>query len=215
MTTTPKNSWAEYYENTKNRPTSALLIKALEYVKSKNKAIDIGGGATLKDARYLLSLGFETTIIDKEEIVAASAKEIRSEKFHYYITSFADFDFPENEYDIASAMYALPFNSPEDFDRIFENIKKSLVKDGIFCGQFFGNNDEWHLNPKMSFHSKKQVIRLLDGMEIIFLEEKEYDGKIANGSPKHWHLFDVIARKKYTNTRRCWYEITIAFFWWR
>ncbi len=196
MTTTPKNSWAQYFENTKNYPVSPLLIKALEYVKFKNKAIDIGGGASLRDTRHLISLGFETTIIDKEEAIALAAQEITSDKFHFYTTAFANFDFSVNKYDIASAMYSLPFNLPEDFDKVFENIKKSLVKDGVFCGQFFGERDEWHNNPKMSFHSKEEVTALLNGMEIILLEEKEHDGKTANSTPKHWHLFDVIARKK-------------------
>lgn len=196
MKNIPNGDWATYYENTKNYPTSPLLIKALEFVKSKNKAIDIGGGKTLRDARHLLSLGFETTSIDKEETVAVVAQEITSDKFHFYTTAFANFDFSVNKYDIASAMYSLPFNLPEDFDKVFDRVKKSLVTDGIFCGQFFGSNDEWSNNPQLTFHAKENVLTLLDGMDIILLEEKEVDGRTTDGTPKHRHIFDVIARKK-------------------
>jgi hypothetical protein len=32
--------------------------------------------------------------------------------------------------------------------------------------------------------------------DIVLFDEKEFDGKTADGSPKHWHVFDIIARKK-------------------
>ena len=58
-----KKDWSKYFNNTKNRPPSRLLVKALEYVENKKNAIDIGGGA-LKDAKYLLEQGFNVTVID-------------------------------------------------------------------------------------------------------------------------------------------------------
>ncbi len=188
-----KNNWAEYYQITKNNPPSPLLIKALGYVKHNGKAIDIGGGA-LKDTRYLLEQGFEVTVVDKEELMVRAAKMIVSDKLHYFVSSFSDFDFPNNEYDIASAMFALPFNPPETFSSVFQNIKQSLVKEGILCGQFFGIRDEWSTNPEMTFHTKEQAKRLLADMEVILLDEQEKDGKIANGTPKHWHVFHFIVR---------------------
>ncbi len=44
-------TWSEYYNVTKNNPPSPLLLKALEYLKIKENAIDSGAGA-LKDRRY-------------------------------------------------------------------------------------------------------------------------------------------------------------------
>jgi len=188
--------WKIFFENTKNNPPAPLLVKALEYVKVKNKAIDIGGGGTLKDTKYLLSQGFETTIIDKEKVVAIAVQNIKSEKLKFSLTDFADFDFPQNEYDLAAAIYSLPFVQPSKFADLFESIKKSLLKNGIFCGQFFGNHDEWRLNTKLTFITKEKALSMLDGMGVILFDEKEFDGKTADGSPKHWHVFDIIARKK-------------------
>jgi tellurite methyltransferase len=196
MTNTSNIDWVKHFENTKNTPTSPLLLKALEYVKLKNKAIDIGGGGTLKDTRYLLSLGFETTIVDKEKLVEVAADEIKSDRLKVFVSDFADFDFPSTEYDIASAMYSLPFNRPSDFENVFYKVINSLVKDGIFCGQFFGNHDGWHNNPQITFFPKEKAMTLLASMDVIHFEEKEFDGKTADGSPKHWHVFDIIARKK-------------------
>ena len=189
-----KQNWQEYYEITKNKPPSKLLIKALGYVANKNKAVDIGGGA-LKDTRYLLEQGFDVTVVDKEDLMAKEAEVIKSEKLHCFVSSFADFDFPKNEYDIASAMYSLPFNPPESFDDVFTKIKQSLIKGGIFCGQCFGVRDEWGTNQKMTFHTKEQVENLLSDMEVILFNEEEKDDKTANGTPKHWHVFHFIAKK--------------------
>jgi len=189
-----KKDWQEFYEITKNKPPTKLLIKALEHVTKKSKAIDIGGGA-LKDTRYLLEQGFDVTVVDKADLMAKEAEAIKSSKLHYFVSAFADFNFPKNEYNLASAMYALPFNPPESFDVVFEKIKSSLVRDGIFCGQCFGVRDEWSANQKMTFHTKEQVEKLLSDMKVILLDEEEKDDKTANGTPKHWHVFHFIAKK--------------------
>ena len=48
--------------------------------------------------------------------------------------------------------------------------------------------------PDMTFHARNQVEVLLDGLDILRLEETEYDGRAFSG-PKHWHTFDILARK--------------------
>ncbi len=192
-----KKEWVEFYEFSKNQPPSKLLVKALGYVAHKDKAIDIGGGA-LKDARYLLDKGFDVTVLDKSDLMAKEAEAIQSKKLHYFISAFADFDFSKNEYNVASAMYSLPFNPPESFDTVFSRIEHALVRGGIFCGQLFGMRDEWSANHKMTFHTREQVERLLSDMEVISLEEIERDNILSNGIPKHWHVFDIIAKKEST-----------------
>ena len=49
----------------------------------------------------------------------------------------------------------------------------------------------------MTFLSKEQVLDLFkDSFEIICLNEVEKDGKTGEGKIKHWHIFNVIAKKK-------------------
>ncbi len=200
MNSASKN-WEDYFKDTKNYPPSPLLVQAMDYVQVKNKAIDIGGGGTLKDTKYLLSQGFETTIIDKEQAVEAACLNIKSKKLKFVISDFVEFDFPPNKFDIAAAIYSLPFTQPEKFSEVFDRIKKSLVTDGIFCGQFFGDRDGWHLNTNLTFVTRAKAQSMLDDLDTLLFNEKEFDGKTANGTPKHWHVFDVIARKKTTNTQ--------------
>ena len=190
----PQKDWSEYYEITKANPPSKLLVKALEYVTNKDKALDIGAGA-LKDTRYLLNQGFWVTAIDKSPLMVQEAKALGSNKVQAFTTSFEDFAFPKNEYDIASAMFSLPFTEPTHFEVVFNRIKDSLKKGGIFCGQFFGLNDEWSKNPRMTFHSETQVKELLNDLELILFEEIEEDSTTANGTPKHWHIFHIIGKK--------------------
>ena len=166
----------------------------LEYVVERGKAIDIGGGA-LNDTKYLLEQGFDVTVIDKSPLMEQEAKNIPSNKLRTTTISFEDFIFPKEEYDLTSAMFALPFTSPSHFNKVFKKIKGSLKKDGIFCGQFFGDRDEWNTNPNMTFHTKEQAQELLNDLEVISFKEDEKDDKTAKGDMKHWHVFHIIARK--------------------
>jgi hypothetical protein len=46
----------------------------------------------------------------------------------------------------------------------------------------------------MTFCARHQVEVLLDGLDILRLEETERDGRAFSG-PKHRHTFDILARK--------------------
>ena len=48
----------------------------------------------------------------------------------------------------------------------------------------------------MVFLSKTEVLELLKNFDIINFKEKEEDKKTALGVKKHWHIYDVIAKKK-------------------
>jgi SAM-dependent methyltransferase len=186
--------WSEYYKVTKAKPPRPLLVKALAFVTNKGKAIDIGGGA-LNDTRYLLDQGFEVTVIDKSPLMEQEAKNIKNEKLLAFTSAFEDFNFPQNEFDLVSAMFALPFINPDHFSTVFAKIKDSLKTGGVFCGQFFGDRDEWKTNHDMTFHTKEQAHELLKDMESISFAEDEKDDKTAKGDMKHWHVFHIIARK--------------------
>ena len=48
---------------------------------------------------------------------------------------------------------------------------------------------------EMTFLTKKQVIELFENFEIIELNEVEKDNFTGLGKMKHWHIFNVIAKK--------------------
>ncbi len=187
-------NWVEYYKNTKGAPPSPLLLRALPFVLLKKEALDLGGG-NLKDTPTLLQEGFHVTVVDQESLMRSLAENFPPESLQVIVSSFADFPFPVESFDLVTANYALPFNPPETFDRVFQDVKGSVKKEGIFCGQFFGVRDEWSQNPQRTFHTKEQVEGFFSAWEVLFFQEEERDGKIADGTPKHWHVFHVIAKK--------------------
>ena len=64
-------------------------------------------------------------------------------------------------------------------------------------GNFFGLNDSWaKIKKEMTFLSKEQTLDLFkNSFEIIYFNEIEKDGKTGLGKEKHWHIYNVIAKK--------------------
>ncbi len=192
----PDNTWKEYFENTKNKGPRPLLIKAVELVKEKDKAIDLGSGA-FNDVNYLLSVGFNHIVaVDKVSVAEEILKNLLPAKVSYVISRFEEFDFVENNFDLVNAQYSLPFIEKASFDEVFGKIIKSLKTDGVFVGQFFGDRDEWNKEGSdMTFHTKEEAQALLQGLKVLEFTEEEKDGNTAAGNLKHWHVFHFIAVK--------------------
>ena len=89
---------------------------------------------------------------------------------------------------------SLPFCAPRQFPALWARIGRALAPGGVFAGQLFGTRDTWADDPDMTFCARHQVEVLLDGLDILRLEETERDGHAFSG-PKHWHTFDILARK--------------------
>lgn len=192
-----KKGWAEYIAKTKHNPARPLLIKAITYVTNKNSALDLGAGA-LMDSKFLSKQGFKhVTAVDQANIGQEIYDTLPQDKIQYVISSYENFNFLPDHYDLINAQFALPFNPLISFNQVFEKIKNSLKTGGIFSGQLFGDQDTWKTTkPEMTFHTREEVERLLSDLEIIELEEEEKDQKPAVGELKHWHIFHIIARKK-------------------
>ena len=58
--------------------------------------------------------------------------------------------------------------------------------------------DSWvNIKEQMVFLSKEQVLELFkNSFDIIEFNEVEKDGKTGLGKMKHWHIYNVIAKKK-------------------
>lgn len=96
------------------------------------------------------------------------------------------------------ANFSIPFCKKEHFDDFWNKIANSILKDGFFVGNFFGLNDSWvKMKDQMVFLSEKQVLNLFENsFDIIEFNEVERGGKTGLGKMKHWHIYNVIAKKK-------------------
>jgi len=191
------SQWQRYVENTRDREPQPLLIEAIEHVRAKNEALDLGAGA-LNDTKYLLSQGFRhVTALDIEPAAQEIADALPADRFAYEIASLNDFVFMPGYYDLVNAQYALPFAAPGTLEGVFGKIKGSLTDSGIFVGQFFGDRDEWNAPQfKMSFVTEEEARELLKDLDILKFQEEEKEDIAIRGGTKHWHLFHVIARAR-------------------
>ncbi len=188
-------SWSKYYENTKALKPSRFLTEAFKSFDPKpGSAIDLGCGAG-RDTRYLLEKGFEVKAVDKDPI----AKEYLDLLPYQHRLKFicADYeDFAFGRYDLVNAHYALPFTEKDRFDNVMSKVIGSIKPNGLFVGQLFGINDEWNTpDAKMTFCDRKDVDKIFSNFKVMEISEVDEDGAMANGSPKHWHVFNIIAQK--------------------
>ena len=184
--------WKIYLDKTKSGPPRPLLVESVRYVENKNDALDLGAGSGV-DTAYLLSEGFNVTAVDSSPKSQETIESIEGATF--VLSKFADFKFEDTSYDLVNTQFALPFNPKDSFEDLIQNIKRSLRPGGVFTGQFFGPNDQWNTpDAKLTFTSPDDAKRLLEGLEILKFENKEYEGQAALQGPKHWHVLNFIAR---------------------
>lgn len=188
--------WDKYAENSKGKPPRELLRRALDFVGARGTALDLGAGA-LNDTRFLLDEGFASVIaLDGAPLAQDIADTFPADRFRYAIASFEQFDFPVGAYDLVNAQYSLPYIPPEHFDAVFARIVASLKPGGILTGQLFGNFDDWVGTSGMTFHTLAQARTVLGDLRPLEFEENdEPNSSTLSGKPKHWHYYDIIARR--------------------
>lgn len=189
-------SWRKYIDKTSANEVRPLLVEALAFATTKGSALDIGAGA-LNESKHLLSVGFtQVTAVDADEAAEERAKAVDDVRFSFVRSAYVDFDFKKESYDLINAQYSLPFNPPETFNQFMSKIISSLKPGGIFTGNLFGDKDGWNVEGSgKTFHSERSAREALSGLELIKFQEEESDKGTALGKPKHWHLFNFIARK--------------------
>src|SRR5215470_20121911 len=154
-----------FYQRTKDKSPSFLLVRALKHCVRRNDALDLGCGAG-RDTRFLLQQGFRVTAVDRNPEAFLRLQDISSDQLTLVQCSFETFSF--GTYDLVSAQWSLPFIQSDLFEETLHKIKQSLRPDGIFTGQFFGVNDAWNTQDKtMTFCTQEQAQSFLYDLNII------------------------------------------------
>ena len=190
--------WDAYYRYTSKRPPRDLLIQALNHIdwehasKRRRTAVEIGFGAG-NDSLELLRRGWTVLAIDGQEGAAKflDRRVPRSDRprLTTLVAPMEGLELPAA--DLIYASFSLPFCRPEAFPALWRGIRRALRPGGHFAGQLFGEQDQWHANPEMTFQSVREVRRMARGLKVELLRETVEDGMSFNG-PKNWHFFDVI-----------------------
>lgn len=187
----------KFYENTKNALPHKNVKKFLELENKAGKAIELGCGAG-RDTICLIKNGWNVSAIDREDTKEIISDQLNAEelkRFRFINQTFEKIQLEENNLVVAN--FSLPFCLKEYFREFWNKIVQSIQKDGYFVGNFFGPNDSWAFTrEEMVFLSKEQVIALLEPFEILKFKEIETDGKTGLEKMKHWHIFEIIAKKR-------------------
>lgn len=197
-----KRDWTAYYSAVVGRPPRDTLLAALGHFEEESAirsrfAVDLGCGEG-RDTVELLRRGWRVLGIDGEPEASArllNHPDINLNQLETQIVRFEDLILPD-AVDLINASFSLPFCPPEHFPDLWEKIVLSLRPGGRFCGQLFGDRDSWAIYTSMNHHTRKQVEVLLQPFELERLEEEDHPGKTALGEEKHWHLFQIVARKR-------------------
>ena len=191
-----ESNWRAFYDATEDREPRESLLAGLEAVGEDlpRAAIDVGFGAG-NETVALLERGWSVTAIDAEREAADILRERVGDRPDLRIVTarYADADYPPAS--LVYAGYSLPFCDPGSFDDVWERITGALRPGGVFCGQLFGDRNEWADRDDMTFLAREAVEGLLAGLEVVELEEVEGEFSTATGEDKYWHYYDIVARK--------------------
>ena len=187
----------KYYENTTNARPNYTVKKFIELKVKTGNSVELGCGAG-RDTVCLIKNGWNVLAIDREDVESRIVVKLEAEElkqFKFLKQNFEDIELEKNNLIVAN--FSLPFCNKNNFKELWNKIDNSILKDGYFVGNFFGENDEWKITKEeMTFLTKEQIIELFRDFVIIELKEVEKDGITGLGQMKHWHVFNVIAKKK-------------------
>jgi len=191
-----EQAWAGYYRWNADRAVRDLLARALAShgaVERDAVAVDLGCGSG-QETRALLDAGFAVTAVDvtPAAVEIVSAYPEAGSRLTPVLSPMQDATIPGA--DLVYAGYALPFCPPEQFDRMWSSVTEAVRAGGLLAVDLFGDRDEWAGEAGMTFVDRSRVQSMCTGLDVLELTEVDEDGR-AYAGPKHWHRFEVIARR--------------------
>jgi SAM-dependent methyltransferase len=196
MTVSDEPSWIDYYDEQGDREPRELLLDVLgAFGEGGREAVDLGCGQGI-DTVAMLERGWRVFAVDgepegirrlHERVPSRLAGALRAE-----VASMEDVALPTA--DLVWASFSLFFCPPDRFAGLWAKVRDAVRPGGRFAGQLLGDRDTWASKSDISAFARADAERLLDGLEIERFEEEEEDGEACSG-PKHWHYFEVVARR--------------------
>jgi SAM-dependent methyltransferase len=189
-----EKDWREFIQITSGQPAWPRLVRAAALFDAPGEALDAGPGGG-RDTEHLLRAGWRVTAVDASPSSAAALRRLPRQRNLTFVASRIE-DFEPAGYELVNAQFSLPFIARDRYGAAIRRLRDSVRAGGVMAATFFGQQDQWNEpGTELNFTTETEVRDLFAGWELVELTEIEEDGKTADGSPKHWHVFHVIARR--------------------
>ena len=193
--------WPAYFGAVLGKGPRDTIVAALDSFEgeglSEGFAVDLAAGEG-RDTLELLNRGWRVLATEScseaFSFMLPRVSEASKARLTTVVATFAETQIPTC--DLVNASYALPFCEPAHFSGLWSGIVEAIRPGGRFAGQFFGKRDSWASLPNRTHHTREEMLCLLEGFEVEFMEEEEEDDDPDVRNPKHWQLFHVVARKR-------------------
>ncbi len=196
---TEPETWLDYHEAMRTQGAHQTLELALSSINAalahELVAVDIGAGCG-RDSLMLLQSGWKVIAVDANTTALTELhKVLQPEQFaRFEILNARMEELEVPECNLVNASLSLPFCNPQFFDSLWQRITNGLVPGGIFCGHFFGPQDDWA--HSVNVVSKDRLEKLLERFTVISLQESHGPLRLASGGYKQGHVFSVVAARK-------------------
>ena len=190
--------WADYNAAQATRPVRSLCLDAMALAGpgGGRQAIDLGCGAG-KETLALLNGGWRVHAVDslpdtKERLLGIVPADADG-RLSVEVRAFQELRVLPPAH-LMFAGYSLPFIHPDRFPTFWTVMLGALGRGGVVAVNLFGDRDSWADVPEWNFHTEAAARQLFDGLQILKFEVYDDDGQSFRG-PKHWHIYDVVARR--------------------
>ncbi|MFC0676151.1 class I SAM-dependent methyltransferase [Brachybacterium hainanense] len=187
-------SFSQYNAAQRGRPVRRLALRGAELAgpAAGRTAVELGSGIGI-EAAHLAGLGWEVRSYDADPSVEEPMRELaaRAPVTHRTV-SLEDPGLVLPPCHLLLSCATLPFTRREAFPDLWRRIREAVQPGGVLALDLFGDRDGW-AGHEGTFLSRTEVEELLDGLDVLDLEEREHEGRSFAG-PKHWHVLTVLAR---------------------
>ena len=85
----------------------------------------------------------------------------------------------------------------ENFNGFMANLLQNVINPkGVFIGNFLGKEDDW--NECNTTVEKEKLLEYFKDFNFFYFSEEKYYQDATSKKNKFWHVYTVIAQKKYT-----------------
>jgi trans-aconitate methyltransferase len=159
-------------------------------------ALDLGCGTGI-EVTALLDDGWNVVALDTDaaalEALAALVPPPQHRRLEVRTADLADVsDLPAAHLDYAG--HSLPWVRPDAFEQMWKRVRDALSPGAWLGVDLFGDHDSWVGTHEATFLSEAEARGLFTGLEVLRFDVEDAAGPSFSG-PKHWHAYQVLARR--------------------